>query len=207
MSEHVERWFKDEGDKTLRITYPLNKDSIIFDVGGYDGSWGHAMHMKYGCKVYCFEPVDASYRLAKRRENSLFRVYKYGIGGKTEQVSICVDANASSVYGVGGKREMIEIKSFAETVDTLNIKNIDLLKINIEGSEYDLLDHILQLGWQNKIIDLQIQFHKVDNQSEARRDRIRAVLGNTHELTYDYYFVWENWRKMKTVVVGDIPKN
>ena len=32
----VRRWFKDQGDSKLRLNYPkLNKDSIVFDVGGY----------------------------------------------------------------------------------------------------------------------------------------------------------------------------
>jgi hypothetical protein len=36
----VTRWFKDKGDETLRLEYPeLNKDSLVFDLGGYHGDF------------------------------------------------------------------------------------------------------------------------------------------------------------------------
>lgn len=31
----VKRWFCDRGDETLRLTYPLDKNSIVWDVGGF----------------------------------------------------------------------------------------------------------------------------------------------------------------------------
>ena len=51
----IARWFKDKGDKTLRLNYPaLNKDSIVFDLGGYFGDYAYEINKKYGCKVYLF---------------------------------------------------------------------------------------------------------------------------------------------------------
>ena len=36
------RWFKDKGDKTLRLEYPLlDSNSIVFDVGGYVGDFAN----------------------------------------------------------------------------------------------------------------------------------------------------------------------
>jgi hypothetical protein len=32
---------------------------------------------------------------------------------------------------------------------------------------------------------------------EIRRNNIREKLSETHTLTYDYTFVWENWEKKK----------
>jgi hypothetical protein len=77
------------------------------------------------------------------------------------------------------------------------IKNIDLIKINIEGGEYDLLDFILENNLQTQINNFQIQFHKMFDDCEIRRNNIREKLSETHTLTYDYTFVWENWEKKK----------
>ena len=39
-SKQVERWFADDGDNTLRLNYPLDENSVVFDVGAYKGAWG-----------------------------------------------------------------------------------------------------------------------------------------------------------------------
>ena len=44
------------------------------------------------------------------------------------------------------------------------------------------------------IVDnLQIQFHK-EHETEITRDYIQSHLKNTHNLTYNYTYVWENWK-------------
>lgn len=39
------------------------------------------------------------------------------------------------------------------------IDDIGLMKINIEGGEYELLERMIELGIINKVKDIQIQFH------------------------------------------------
>ena len=48
------RWFRDKGDETLRLDYPLTQESIVFDLGGYHGDFAAAVYERYGCKVYLF---------------------------------------------------------------------------------------------------------------------------------------------------------
>ena len=50
-------WFADNGDKTLRLDYPLTSDSIVFDLGGYKGDWASSIYEKYKCNIYIFEPI------------------------------------------------------------------------------------------------------------------------------------------------------
>lgn len=75
-----------------------------------------------------------------------------------------------------------------------SIQRIDLMKINIEGAEYDLLDHLIQSGIVLRIKNIQVQFHDFVLDAERRMRCIQAGLACTHELTYQYPFVWENWR-------------
>ena len=35
----IQRWFRDKGDYTHKITYDLNEDSKVIDLGGYTGVW------------------------------------------------------------------------------------------------------------------------------------------------------------------------
>ena len=77
----------------------------------------------------------------------------------------------------------------------LGVKKIDLIKINIEGGEYDLLDHILEIGFVENIENLQIQFHNFVENSDSRMETIQTKLSQTHKPTYQYKYVWENWKR------------
>ena len=49
-----------------------------------------------------------------------------------------------------------------EFVDSEKITEIDLLKINIEGGEYDVIPRLLDTKMINKIKYIQIQFHMLE---------------------------------------------
>ena len=80
-----------------------------------------------------------------------------------------------------------------ETLENLNIEKIALMSINIEGGEYDLLDHILDAKLISRITYLQIQFHDISDTSESQREEIRGKLKLTHQEKYCFPFVWEGW--------------
>ncbi len=76
----------------------------------------------------------------------------------------------------------------------IEAKHVDLMKLNIEGAEFDLLDRLIAKKLHKKVTDIQIQFHKIDDKSEERRNKIREKLSKTHDCTWNYPFVWENWK-------------
>ena len=45
--ERCKPWFAVKGDQTLRLNYPLNKDSVVFDLGGYKGEFAADIYNKY----------------------------------------------------------------------------------------------------------------------------------------------------------------
>lgn len=195
--ESLDRWFKDNGDKTHRINYDLNKDSIVFDIGGYEGSWSSDILKKYNCNVYIFEPIKEYYDIivGRFRGNNKVRVFNFGLSNKDEEVYISNSTASSSIHIEGNNKEKIILKNINAFIKNESLNSIDLVKINIEGSEYDLLDEVIKIGNQTKFINIQIQFHKnIVPNWDNRRNIIREELKKTHELTYDYSFVWENWK-------------
>ena len=196
--ESLERWFKDKGDENHRVNYDLNENSLVIDLGGYLGEWTEKIHNKYSCNVYVFEPVFKYYNniVEKFKNNSKIKVFNLGLSGLNNEVIIKHDNASSSIFIENGVEEKIKLVKYYDFISDNKIEHIDLIKINIEGSEYELLEHIIENNLQVKIKNLQIQFHKTFNDSEEKREKIRKVLSLTHKLTYDYTFVWENWEKI-----------
>jgi hypothetical protein len=78
-------------------------------------------------------------------------------------------------------------------MDEIGIGEIDLMKINIEGGEYKLLDRMIETGLHLRCKRIRVQFHEWMPESHARYQRIRAGLSRSHDLEWYYSFVWESW--------------
>ncbi|TMA87233.1 MAG: FkbM family methyltransferase, partial [Deltaproteobacteria bacterium] len=90
----------------------------------------------------------------------------------------------------------VSLVKASEFFTRAGIETIALMKINIEGGEYDLLDHLIETGFVSRIDNIQVQFHDFVAEAESRMVRIQERLSQTHAITYQYPFVWENWRKL-----------
>ena len=191
-------WFKVKGDETLRLDYDLNEDSIVFDVGGYHGDWADAIFQKYGCEIHVFEPIKKYADAIGDRfaGNKKIHVYQIGLAGTTEKMHAAVLEDATSIFKEDDENtEEIELVEALEFIKQYNINKIALLKINIEGGEYALLQNLIDGGFVDNIENIQVQFHDfVENASEKVRS-MRKELSETHYLTYQFDFVWENWKK------------
>lgn len=194
----IDKWNRDRGDSTLRLNYELNENSIVFDLGGYKGEWAQKIYDKYGCNVYVFEPVNSFYNtiVDKFQKNEKIKIYNFGLSNNNSEETISIEGDSSSIFSSSGNIENILLKSFSEFIKETEIKNIDLMKINIEGGEFDLLDHLIKEDFIKSIKNIQVQFHRFIDDYDRRRDIIREELTKTHKETYCYEFIWENWKRI-----------
>ena len=194
----VARWFKDKGDVTLRLSYPLTPESIVFDLGGYHGDFAAEIYTKYGSKVYVFEPVPEFYKicLARFKGNPNVMCFKYGLSASNDYLNIGLAENASSFASphAQGDTLQVEVRSIVECIEELSLSKIDLMKINIEGGEFDVIPAIIQSGDIKKVANLQVQFHNFIDNAVQKREEIRSQLIDTHTEAWSYEFVWESWK-------------
>lgn len=193
--KEIRRWWSDGGDERFRYDYELNNESLVIDLGGYKGQWASDIYARYNCRLLVFEPVKLfAENIEERfRKNPRIEVFCLGLGKNRRQDVIALSDNGSSLYRDAPVKETIEFEDVAEFFGKHNIESIDLIKVNIEGGEYELLPRLLETGLINRIKNLQIQFHNVGRESEMRMEIICRELAKTHSRTYRYKFVWENW--------------
>lgn len=190
-------WVYAGHDKSLRLDYDLDSSSLVIDLGGYEGQWTSDIFSKYACSVWVFEPVPSfAEHIAKRFErNPKIRVFPFGLGARNETAQISVEDDASSLFADSPSTASIRLVEAAEFLRNEGVARIDLMKINIEGGEYDLLEHLLDEGLVDNITDLQIQFHDFVPDARSRMRKIQERLAVTHKPTYQLEFVWENWTR------------
>jgi FkbM family methyltransferase len=202
-------WFKRDGDKTLRLDYDLNEDSLVFDVGGYLGDSTANVYEKFKCNVYVFEPVEEF--CVKMRERfkgkDKIKIFNFGLGGKNEKHTISIKDDKSSLFRSVGDDVSIEIKDIVSFLDEHKIKNIDLMEINIEGGEYPLLSKLIKSGKIEIVDNIQVQFHDFVENSEKEMKKIKKQLEKTHFPTFQFEFVWENWKRKPDLKNNTISKD
>lgn len=191
-----ESWVKDKGDETHRLTYDLNEASVVFDLGGYEGSFTKQIHERYKSNIYIFEPIpDFFQKIVHRFENNKkIMPFNFGLSNYDGTIKINLNNDGSSVFGTSDSFELIKLKDIVSFIKENDVHCIDLMKINIEGGEFQVIPALIESGLINRVSNLQIQFHTFVKDAIFLRDDIRNKLSETHELTYDYWFIWENWR-------------
>ena len=191
------QWDAINGDATLRVNYPLEADSIVFDVGGYQGDWANAIHKRYGCSIHVFEPIPSYAQKIEERFSGIQNIYTYhfGLSGVTKNERIFIQADGTSVFKQSEQQLEVSFINAATFIKERSIEKIHLMKINIEGGEYELLPNLFKAGLLKKIDDLQIQFHDFVPNAQKKRNAIHELLMQTHHMTYSYPFVWENWKR------------
>jgi FkbM family methyltransferase len=193
--KNIEQWFKDNGDYTLRLNYDLNKNSVVFDIGGYEGWFTEQINNKYGSKIYCFEPLPKFATLIQTKFSGFnnILVFPLAISDKNEKETIYFKNDGTSTQVITNEAFVIDSITLDKVMTDNNITNISLIKINIEGDEYRLLEHMIKNNLIEKCDNIQVQFHDFIEHYDLRYGYIKYELEKTHHLTYQYPFVWENW--------------
>jgi FkbM family methyltransferase len=191
-NKELYRWEKDHADH-LRYEFDLNEHSFVIDAGGYDGQWAKAIFDKYKCLIHVYEPVPEFYHKIQILfyEEYKVNIYCMGLSDSERLEKIYLNDNASSIHKSNSLEPMTIIM---EDVGLYDGAIIDLLKINTEGSEYELLDRIIKKGFQGNFKNILVQFHTFVDGYEEKRKAIHEELSKTHRLEWCYEYVWELWR-------------
>jgi len=182
----------------LLFDVDLTEESIVLDVGAYDGAWAQGIVDRSGARVYAFEPDPTSLRKLHARfpAGGRVTVLEYGLGGTDRTVDLGLAGPGSSVYEPNGMfgTAPARIRDVVSVLDELGLDTVDLLKVNIEGAEYELFERLAAAGWLGRMRQVSVQFHEWHPKAHARRAEIRRALAVDHEQVWCYPWIWELWR-------------
>ena len=197
-----ERWFGDNGDETRLLDHDLDSNSIVFEVWGYTGEFSEQIYNKFNCNLYVFEPISEFCEQLKGKFEKTEKVFvfNYGLSSSDCETEALIDKDNGENSTLlereiitNANIQKITLKKVDNVLELNNIDYIDLFSLNIEGGEYSLLEYMVTSPIISRIKNIQIQFHDFVEYAHARRSAIQMTLRETHELTYNYDFVWENW--------------
>jgi len=185
-------WYGNKHAGFYIIPELLNSESVIYSFGvGEDISFDKEIITKHGCTVYGFDPTPKSIQWIKNSNTpDKFHFLPYGISNKTGNATFYLPANEKHVSGsltenrvVSSTRKVVvPMKSFSDIVKELKHEHINVLKMGIKSSEYDVLPDLLK---QNvDISQILIEFHHrlFNNGNKTTTDAVELLKSNGFEL-------------------------
>lgn len=174
----------------IDFDYRLDKNSIVFDVGGFHGDFTRHIRSTFGCGVHVFEPVHKHFAFILKRFELEPMVWPYNVAFEDldEKRNIHLSDNSSSLYGTCNAIELIRVRDIAKFIEAFKLNRIDLVKLNCEGSEYRIFNRLHQKGWLPKVNQIVVQFHEIP---EFSKPAYEEKLLETHILKYkDDHWQW-----------------
>jgi FkbM family methyltransferase len=130
----------------------LGPDSIIYSVGiGQDISFDRAIIAAHACRVWGFDPTPKSAQwLESQSLPPQFSFLPLGLGVANETQTFYLPADPRHVSGSFVNQSFVStqhatqvpMRTLATLMQELGHSKIDLLKIDIEGLEYNLIEHL-----------------------------------------------------------------
>lgn len=148
----VERFGSDYGGWEV-ITEDLNSQSVVYSFGvGEDASFDISLIEKYRLTIHAFDPTPRSIEWVKRQNfPANFVMHDYGIAAIDGTVSFSPPENPDHVSHTILERPSTKSKAISVPVKKLHTimlelghEAIDLLKMDVEGAEYDVIDDLYQ---------------------------------------------------------------
>ncbi len=183
-------WFVDLKD--------LNKKSIVYSFGiGEDISFDLDLIKKINCKIYAFDPTPKSLEWLKSQklpEN--FNYFKYGIAHYNGGMDFFPPENENYVSHTpikinnNGNKKPIEVPVYKikSIMKKFGHNKIDLLKMDIEGGEYKVLENILED--KININQILVEFHHRFPQISAKKTK--EAIGKLNRNGYKIFSISPN---------------
>ncbi len=183
-----------------KVLNSKNKNGlVIFDIGAHIGSFS-VNAAKEGATVYAFEPNKDNYAILLENikiNNLEGKVIPSNIaitnkeGNATLQVS-SINYGGHSINMSTGEEETTNITTdtLAHCIEKFSLQKIDLIKIDIEGSEYTIFEHVSK-ETLDMITEIIGEYHLDINQPHQNFACIKKYLSKSFPKVkrYDpYYF-------------------
>jgi FkbM family methyltransferase len=163
----------------------VGPSSVVLDVGANLGNFARQMAERFGCQCHVFEPNPDVF--ARIPANDRVRPHRLAIAGRGGVVLLSIDADheASTLRPVAGKPYLDEIEVPAVTLEEvagdLGLTSIDVLKLDIEGSEVDVLDACSD-DFLRRVGQIALELH--DFTGQVPQSEVDRVLGRLERIGF-----------------------
>ena len=150
-------------------------------------------------KSVCLLKVNKKYPLLVIRvdkENKYIDLSNKFLSDEDKTIPLELNFDRTSHNGVldlDNQYELSNLKSISDFIIEKKIEQVDLLKLNVEGAEYEILDNLISNNLLGKVKTLLIQFHLNQSIDYSKYKILKNKILKTHNCEFESIFVWEKF--------------
>ncbi|MGY4330317.1 FkbM family methyltransferase [Bradyrhizobium sp. LB7.2] len=175
----------------------LGEKSIVYSFGvGEDISFDLELIRRVGCNVHAFDPTPISVGwIKKQRVTSNLQFHDFGLSGQDGLIEFHVPAGGGghsfSISAQPDAHQQGIVSCSVKRLNTIMVelghRSIDLLKMDIEGFEYEVLEDMMRCGLRPRI--LLVEFHHT--YYGIKKEKTLATVKRLLAYNYSIYWVSE----------------
>lgn len=159
----------------------LNAGSVCYCVGcGEDISFDLGLIEQFGCEVFAFDPTPRAIDYVKKNAgtNGQYHFYDIGLWDEKDKLKFYVPKNpehvSHSLINLQQTEDYIEVEvdRLSRIIGYNGHERLDLLKLDIEGAEYRVIESIIEDG-----IDIAVLCVEFDECNNALNDDYKQRIG------------------------------
>ena len=205
-SSGIKRFFAANDARDLLHGHDLDADSVVLDMGGFDGEWAEKIDQKYGCRLHIFEVLPGLHKKIRERfeGNPNVTLHPWGLLDRDTRQTVYLRGPGTTMYPDAPDRDApmnsreVRMRDVNAVLAELGYDELDLVKINIEGGEYTVLPRMIEAGLHKRCRQIMIQYHEWIPGAYWQRWKITRALKKTHHRVWNYPFIWEKWQRRET---------
>jgi len=187
----------ESGEKRFLKNFLANRKApVVLDVGAHVGDYAiRVMMLSPAASLFAFEPHPQTFRklhvasetygfkafnVACGDQNTKLNLYDYAVGDGSMHATIHREV-IETVHGGESVAHLVDVVQLDEFVERLNVKEIDLLKIDTEGNEMAVLKGFQTFIAMRKVKAIHFEFNEMNVIS-------RVFFKDFYELLPDYEF-------------------
>ena len=159
----------------------INDNPIILDIGAHVGKYTE-IFAKCKCQVYAFEPTKKIFNILKNKcityknvecinkavwiEKTTLKLYEHELSKKDKNEVKLSQSNSLLFEKTNVRKDYyqeIETENLSEFIFNFD-KNIDFIKMDIEGAEIEVLNHLIDTGAIKNINYIICETHEKKNE-------------------------------------------
>ena len=171
-----------------RKNFEINTEDVVIDVGGHIGLFSlYASQFCKSGKIFTFEPVKENFQLLSENVslNNLSNLKTFNLAvsnsNSSRKLYLNEDAAGHSMFSESSQSITVNSISLKQIFDDNDIIHCDFLKLDCEGSEYEIIKNLPKEYFQ-KIKKMIIEYHMADTHPELLSELMEILKSHNYEI-------------------------
>ena len=168
------------------VRIPIGAEDVVVDIGAHIGGFAvRAARLAHRGRVYAYEPFSKNYALLieNRQLNGLenLHIENRAVSDRRGKMPLYMPGDngalGSLMQDTSSSMEMVQATTLSDIITEHGIEQIDYLKVDVEGAEYDILFNCPQETFA-RVRRVVMEYHDFEGDTRSHRDLVYLL--NSH---------------------------